>query len=108
MNLNEKNTKVLLILNQINIAAIMALEVYSFFDLTKGDDIDPIIITGSLIILVCLLYSFSFFVWNLILLLRIQFKQQNKPAYYKNAIIILIMAVIIPYLMDFLIHFVIR
>ena len=96
---NMKNKKLKILLN-VNLAFILLLIILlcSFFiGLTAGNDIDPVIIIGSLIIVAALLYSLVFFAWNLVIYITVFIRKIIKRVHYRNTIIILIAAVVIPY-----------
>lgn len=97
--MKDKKLKILLNVNFVLILVMMVMLFRFFMELTSGNDIDPVIIIGSLITIACLCYALAFFIWNLVLYIRVFFSKIIKTGYYTNTIIILIAGVIIPYIL---------
>jgi len=95
--MKDKKLRIILNVNLV-LLLLMIIMLFRFLTgLTAGNDIDPVVIIGSLVTIACLCYSLAFFIWNLMLYIPVFFAKIVKAGYYRNAIIILIAAVVIPY-----------
>lgn len=91
--------KILLHVNLVLILILLVSLSMFVYNLNHYEAMNPVTIIGTAIVVFCLAYSAAFFIWNLSMYYMVYAKNIIKPNYFKNVIVTLIFAVILPYIL---------
>ncbi len=90
-------TKRILVVNFIGLSILIFFAISVAISLMRSG-VDPVTIIGSLMNICLFIYAAGFFIWNSVIYISYTRQNNYKPHHLRNATIILVVGVIVPFL----------